>query len=238
MQSLPVFAATFLLSLLVHNGTSSSFHLPVKVIAVGLDNYLYTKRNFSTSNSWIKIPNSCCITKIHTLKNGAIVGVGKNKNLYLKRSLFSNWRRVPKSCCVSDVTTMKYKGARVFIGLGAGGKRLFIKKALRAKWKGSFKTLKLISIAGAGKKLFGLSDKKDVFIRRRLKGRWAPVPRASGIVDIFVTRNKLYGTYKKIIFNTCKIAFGQYINSLQVVFIDTPVSFDNIIDQCNSFIVN
>ena len=87
-----------------------SFSLQTSIIGVGLNNHLYIRKNPTAHYGWVHLPNSCCVTQIHVMPNGAILGVGTNKHLYIKKTLYSRWKHVPYSCCVTDVTTIRPEG--------------------------------------------------------------------------------------------------------------------------------
>ena len=56
-----------------------NFRLGENVIGVGTNNHLYVRRSTSKTFSWILVPQSCCVTQIHVMKNGMILGVGSDR---------------------------------------------------------------------------------------------------------------------------------------------------------------
>ena len=50
-----------------------------------------------------------------------------------------------------------------------------------------------LSIAGAGRALFGVSPKYDVNVRAGLRGKWYGLPETCDVKDIVFQKNTLYG---------------------------------------------
>ena len=56
-----------------------NFRLAENIIGVGTNNKLYVRRSTSRTFSYVDVPQSCCVTKIHIMKNGMILGVGTDR---------------------------------------------------------------------------------------------------------------------------------------------------------------
>ena len=74
-----------------------------KFVGVGTDNNVYMRHDLSDAYSWIKLPNSCCVTQIHFMRNGYMLGVGLDKNVWVKKSIYGTWSMLSNSCCVTEV---------------------------------------------------------------------------------------------------------------------------------------
>eukprot|EP00112_Aurelia_sp_Birch-Aquarium-sp1_P022689 Seg649.14 transcript_id=Seg649.14/GoldUCD/mRNA.D3Y31 product="hypothetical protein" protein_id=Seg649.14/GoldUCD/D3Y31 len=126
------------------------------------------------------------------MPNGAILGVGTNKHLYIRKTLYSKWKHVPYSCCVNDVTTMTINGKQVIVG--TNGANFYTKRTLNARWQHAHSANgKGLVIAGAGRALFGVSSNHDVYIRAGLRGKWYGLPETCDVKDIVFQKNTLYG---------------------------------------------
>ena len=52
------------------------------IIGVGTNNHLYVRRSTARTFSWILVPQSCCVTQVHVMKNGMILGVGTDRYVF------------------------------------------------------------------------------------------------------------------------------------------------------------
>jgi len=193
-----------------------NFKLGPSIVGVGMDNHLYMRRSTSNKFSWIKVPRSCCVTQIHIMANGLILGIGLRGHIYKRKSLYSSWSKVPNSCCVKDVTTFRTHrgGPLVIVGVGTNGK-LYSKRSLGGRWTGPHPysgTVKAVS--GVIGTIYGVGTNNHIYRRSGLRGRWAAIPGSCCVKDIFVrptighpvyaigTNNRLYTASLE---NTCKV---------------------------------
>ncbi|XP_070560243.1 uncharacterized protein [Ptychodera flava] len=76
------------------------------MVGVDCKNKLVTRRTML--GKWTKIGGSCCINNIGFLKDGRLIGVADDNQLYVKKSPnVGDWEGpLPDSCCVKDVAVM------------------------------------------------------------------------------------------------------------------------------------
>jgi len=154
-----------------------NFRLGENIIGVGTNKHLYVRRSTPKTFSWILVPQSCCVTQIHAMKNGMILGVGLGRHIWKRRTLFSRWSKVPNSCCVKDVTTFQSTcGRRQYIvGVGMNGK-LYSKRTLGGRWSGPYAHSGTVTaVAGVRGAIYGVGTNRHIYRRSGLRGRWTHI---------------------------------------------------------------
>jgi len=165
-----------------------NFRLGENIIGVGMNNHLYVRRSTSKTFSWIHVPQSCCVTQIHVMKNGMILGVGLGRHVWKRRTLFSPWIKVPNSCCVKDVTTFQDScgGPQYIVGVGMNGK-LYSKRTLGGRWSGPYANSGTVkAVSGVEDTIYGVGMDNHIYRRYDLRGRWEHIRGSCCVKDIFV----------------------------------------------------
>jgi len=89
------------------------------------------------NQNWVLIPSSCCVIGITQLNNGSLLGIGTDKQLYSRNTLYDNWSgTIQSSCCVIGITQLK---DGTILGIGTD-KQLWSKKSLDHNWSGPIRS--------------------------------------------------------------------------------------------------
>lgn len=161
------------------------------LLGIGTDNQLYTRSEVASllhtpldkapAGIWTQIPSSGAVKAITQLKDGTLVGVGMDHDLWTRAALTSGWVQVPGSGAVKSVTQLP---SGLIVGVGMNDE-LYTRETLTSTW---------IHIPGSGAviavqaqpdgSLLGIGADKFLYSRATLTAPWVQVPNSGAIVAI------------------------------------------------------
>ena len=138
------------------------------------------------AQAWTQVPNSGSVIAAAVMPNGAIVGVGTDKQLWTRSTLSSAWTLVPGSGAVTAVTVMP---DGTIIGVGTD-RQLWTRATLSSAWT-------LVPNSGAvtgvavlpNGTIVGVGTDKQLWTRSNLTGPWTLVPNSGSVIAIAATKS-------------------------------------------------
>lgn len=130
-----------------------------RYVGVGGDNFLYARKSLDRgSPDWYRLAgDDLRISAFHVRRDGSIVAVGVDRQLYTTSHLLLNqtgpWTLVPDSCCVASITEL---ADGTILGVHTETKKLWKRKPLDGKWEyAADGPLTAITMAPAGPQYVG-----------------------------------------------------------------------------------
>jgi phospholipase C len=133
-----------------------------------------------TAFTWRKIPNSAEVSALATLKNGTIVGVGLDNQLY-SRSNLATWVSVPGSGVATAITTL-LDGTLLAVGTDL---QLYQRDTLFGRWTLIPQSGSVTAVAQMPDgTILGIGTDKCLYQRRQLTDAWVLIPNSGGVIAI------------------------------------------------------
>ncbi|MFK8061492.1 MAG: tectonin domain-containing protein [Polaribacter sp.] len=144
-----------------------------------------SEKNQKVNNNtkWQNVSNSGNVSSVAIAKDGSILGIGKNKNIYKwkQSALSSAWEQIPNSGDVTDITVMN---DGTILGVGTN-KELYIRKD--NAWKNIPNSGSVIDVAVTKDGTIlgvGTNNKMYIWVKTDLSSSWEVVDNSEGIIAI------------------------------------------------------
>jgi len=144
------------------------------------------KLTYGWEKRWTRVPSSGTVIAVTVMKDGTILGVGADYQLYTRQTLSSDWVLVPKSGTVIAVTAMNNG---TILGVGADY-QLYTRQTLSSDWVLVPKsgTVIAVTVMKDGT-ILGIGLDNQLYTRQTLSSDWILVPKSGAVKAVTVMNN-------------------------------------------------
>jgi hypothetical protein len=132
---------------------------------------------------WVHVPSSCCVIGITQLNTGSILGIGTDKQIWIRRNLYENWQgAIPNTCCIIGITQIN-DGS--LLGIGTD-KQIWRKTSLNANWQLIPNTCCIIGITQLNDgTILGIGTDYQLWTKSNVNANWqGPISNSCCVISI------------------------------------------------------
>ncbi|HEX2084851.1 MAG TPA: tectonin domain-containing protein, partial [Solirubrobacteraceae bacterium] len=151
------------------------------LLGIGTDKALYTREAAGTTQRWVKAPNSADMRALTVLKDGSLVAVRTDEQLYVATGVPSEWQPLAMSGQVIALAGLR--DGRV-LGVGSDNV-LYVRRTLTELWDRLGDTGSVLSIAVMpDDTIVGAGTDNQLYTRRALDGGWEHIADSGAVTSV------------------------------------------------------